>query len=390
MTNYYLHATGEMRPAVTLGLGLITEKDGQPVKHYWADAISEGEYIHPVKKFRLAVDRKRMDGWVENFNKMRSAGVDVGVNADHSETARNALGYVVDMKREGGTLKVLHQLIGEDAIRMASRNKVSIGIDPNYVDGKGVRYGDAIIHSALTPVPVVTGQAGLIAASRGQTDEALIFELAATGDSSMNLSKIREALGAAADVKDDDLIQQAADKLGTQKTETQSLLSRATKAEEEAASLKTELAAKKTEIQTLSTGSKPAKPSASEIYWAAKAVTMAREEAIKAGAITPAIADLAEQRYLSKSVDRTKITLSRAVEEDDHQLVSGFATALDFYEVIKGNKPTPPTGSQTGVQQLSRQIPGDDATNAKQIAEGDRIASKITEEAKQRRELARH
>lgn len=230
---HYLHATGDIREAVVLGQGLPTEKGGQPCKYFWADAITEGEYTHPVKKWKLSVDRKRMDGWISNFDKMRLAGVGVTVNADHSNKAADSLGEVVGMKREEGTLKLLHQLVGEDAIRMAGRNKVSLGINADYVDGRGVAYGDAIVHSALTPIPVVPGQAGLIAASRGQSDQALIFELAApTGDQPMvDLKKIREALGAAADVKDDELIQQAAVKLGEQKTERDGLLSRATTAE---------------------------------------------------------------------------------------------------------------------------------------------------------------
>jgi hypothetical protein len=35
---------------------------------------------------------------------------------------------------------------------------VSLGIDPDFVDGKGNRYGEAIVHSAVTPLPVVPGQ----------------------------------------------------------------------------------------------------------------------------------------------------------------------------------------------------------------------------------------
>src|SRR5438128_12502126 len=52
----------------------------------------------------------------------------------------------------------LHQFLGEDARDIGLRNQVSLGIDPDFVDGKGIRYGEAIVHSAVTPVPVVPGQ----------------------------------------------------------------------------------------------------------------------------------------------------------------------------------------------------------------------------------------
>jgi hypothetical protein len=185
----------------------------------------------------------------------------------------------------------------------------------------------------------------------------LVFELAASdkGDGDMpNLTKLREALGAAADVTDDVLIEQAAAKLGTLKTEN--------------ATLSRTVGERDQKIQTLSAtatnvvvDNKPAKPSPTEIYWANKAVSGARDEAIKAGAITPAVADAAEARYLSKPVDRKTITLSRAVEDDDHKLTDGFARLLDFYEVVKDNKPVPKTGSETGVQMLSREVPGETA-----------------------------
>lgn len=348
-TTQYLSQAAEMSPAVTLGHGLPTEKNGQPVKYFWADAIRTGVYHNHAKRFTLAVDRPRMDNWVKTFALMKQQGVDVTVNADHSDKAANALGYVVDMRREGDTLKVLHALIGDDAIRMAARNKVSLGVDPDFVDGTGNRYGDAVVHSALTPVPVVPGQGGLIAASRGQDDQALVFELAASdkGDGDMpNLTKLREALGAAADVSDEQLIDQAAARLGTLKTEN--------------ATLSRTVGERDQQIQTLSrtAPASPAKPSPSELYWANKAVNSAREEAIKNGGVSPATCDAAEKRWMPKPIDRATITLSRAVEDDDHKLTDGFARLLDFYEVVKDNKPTPPTGSVTGVQTLSRETPG--------------------------------
>ena len=175
---YYLHAAAPLMPAVVEQLP--KEVNGQPAAYFWADGIRVGRYIHPAGKFELHVDEKRLDAWADNFRKMKAAGVDVPVPIDHSSSARDNLGYVVDIKRERDTLKLLHQLIGEDAIKLAARNKVSLGIDPRFVDGLGNAFGDCIVHSSLTPVPLVPGQEGLVPMSLPMpAGRAMVFHLAA-------------------------------------------------------------------------------------------------------------------------------------------------------------------------------------------------------------------
>jgi hypothetical protein len=71
----------------------------------------------------------------------------------------------VAIERDGDTLIELHQFLGESARDVGLRNQVSLGIDPDFVDGLGRKYGEAIVHSAVTPVPVVPGQGGFEAAS---------------------------------------------------------------------------------------------------------------------------------------------------------------------------------------------------------------------------------
>lgn len=162
---YYLHASGDpMRPAEADDRppDLPVEVHGQPAAYFWADGIRTGTYVHPSRTFELRVDGARIDGWVRNFRRMRDNGIDVPVPVDHSASARDNLGYVLDVRREEDTLRLLHQLIGEDAIRLASRNKVSLGIDPAFKDGVGRFYGDCVVHSSLTPVPVVPGQEGFV------------------------------------------------------------------------------------------------------------------------------------------------------------------------------------------------------------------------------------
>src|SRR5436305_12759522 len=89
---------------------------------------------------------------------MTSNGVGVPILMDHSQSAAATLGWIVDVKRQDDRLMELHQFLGEAARDIGLRNKVSLGIDPDFIDGKGVRYGESIVHSAVTPVPVVPGQ----------------------------------------------------------------------------------------------------------------------------------------------------------------------------------------------------------------------------------------
>lgn len=174
-TLYYLHAPALLQPVADDQFP--REVNGQPAAYFWADGIRVGRYIHPAGKFELHVDEPRLDTWAENFRRMKAAGVDVPVPVDHSSSARDNLGYVIDVKREGDTLRLLHQLIGEDAIKLAARNKVSLGIDPHFVDGLGNIFGDCVVHSSLTPVPVVPGQEGFIPLS-ADAKPSIVFHLA--------------------------------------------------------------------------------------------------------------------------------------------------------------------------------------------------------------------
>lgn len=175
---YTLHAAATLEPAEELDRP--AEVNCQPVAYFWADGIRAGRYVHPAGKFELHVDGARLDTWVRNFGRMKKAGVDVPVPVDHSPRARDNLGYVVDVRRDGDTLRLLHQFIGDDAIRLAARNKVSLGIDPEFRDGRGVMIGDCIVHSSLTPTPVVPGQEGFTPLSRG-ANSTVMFQLAPDG-----------------------------------------------------------------------------------------------------------------------------------------------------------------------------------------------------------------
>src|ERR1700722_11664352 len=103
---------------------------------------------------------------------------------DHTAAASATLGWIVDVRRDGDRLLELHQFLGESARDIGLRNKVSLGIDPNFIDGKGNHYGEAIVHSAATPVRVVPNQDGFeqVERSGDGKEEMILLSLAEPQD----------------------------------------------------------------------------------------------------------------------------------------------------------------------------------------------------------------
>ena len=184
----HLSAAGEFRPLGDESSVYPKDVAGQPCVYLAKDLIHCGHYVHPSKGFEVPVDRQRLDGWVANFRRMREHGVKVPINLDHSDRAADCLGYIVDMSRQGDTLHAICQFIGENAAELAARNYVSVGIDPAYKDGQNNAYGDAIVHVALTPVPIVPDQSHFALAANIQQAPVLALAAVTTDPSPTNPS----------------------------------------------------------------------------------------------------------------------------------------------------------------------------------------------------------
>jgi hypothetical protein len=169
-----------------------TTTHSQPKVRLWKDLIRVGRYRHPTRRFTVRVDRPRLDHWAHTFNRMSTNGVRVHIPADHSDAAADNRGYVLALRRVGDRLMALCQLIGADAIRDAARNQVSIGVAPTFIDGHGNVYHDAIVHVALTPVPVVPGQGDFLAA------EALPAATRTSSSAAHHVPRVSPALAGAA------------------------------------------------------------------------------------------------------------------------------------------------------------------------------------------------
>lgn len=158
----YLSATCTERDAVTLGQGLPKTINELPIHYKWMDAAYAGQWKHPTKNIDVPINEKRIDQWVSNIKLSRSRGVNLPACKDHKETADNSLGEIFDARRNGERLELLIGYKGDDALKVAQRNYLSIGIDPDFKDSRGNKYGESIRHVAITPVPVIHGQTGFI------------------------------------------------------------------------------------------------------------------------------------------------------------------------------------------------------------------------------------
>jgi len=172
---------------------------GVPCFYRSREAVRIGKYVDANGK-NVEIKPDDLDNYVSQFNKMKSRGVKVFMPHRHPVlgeriTADMNRGYVYAMKREGDTLKIGMQLIGEDALKTASRSELSIGVSRNLRDGAGNTYTNAIDHVAMVVDPACAGLGDVepaIAASRGATADGNEFVFSAplpsTGVSEMKLN----------------------------------------------------------------------------------------------------------------------------------------------------------------------------------------------------------
>ena len=314
---FLLDAAGELKPAVTLGQGLPARVSGLPAFYFWKDAIVVGSYVHPAGKFSLEITRDKLDGYARTFGKMKSNGVGVPILMDHAQSAAATLGWIIDVKRRDDRLMELHQFLGESARDIGLRNKVSLGIDPDYVDGKGNRYGEAIVHSAVTPVPVVPDQGGYEAVEMGRSGAEVITLSLVESEGSASNAQLATLNG-----------------------------------EEETSNV--QLPTSNVEGGTLGKIAEPAAAGNVELELAmnalAEAAAAKRDLAVARGGIDPSVA----QELFALLVgprDGAAMWLSR--------VGGGAPIALAVFDALARNRPVP-LGEVTSLQVLSRVIPGMD------------------------------
>lgn len=161
--------------------------DGVPRQRFVKEVIRRGKFVKHADDIEFEVNDDVLRHWPLTFSAMKANGVKVPIPMDRhvdvsdeqalrdgkktqSAGTTNA-GWIDDVFEKDGSLFVVADIIGDDAIRAVARNDVSLNSPPELVDGAGNRYTRPISHVALVPNPTIPGLGNWIplAASQGAT-----------------------------------------------------------------------------------------------------------------------------------------------------------------------------------------------------------------------------
>lgn len=187
--------------------GESTETKETDVALFDKDIIRTGLYHHPVTERSIDVTTERMDRWIAAFKAMKENGVDVEAVVDHSAKAEDVIGYIQSLRREGEVLHAIHKMKGERGINLAKTVKnVSVLIDPDFRDGAGNNYGEAITHVAIVQSPVIAGQEAFVPLSRAGVEEQVPILRLQTKENDMDIKELRKILGAGDDLTEENAL----------------------------------------------------------------------------------------------------------------------------------------------------------------------------------------
>lgn len=306
-----------------------------------------------------------MRRWADAGAKMLAAGVAIPINCDHSDRARDVVGYVKDFKLDGHRLLALCQFIGDDAALTAARNLVSVGIDPNFIDGEARQWGEAIVHLALTPVPVVPNQGEFLQASlASDQDDVLILADGAPAEAgeeaNVTIVCSAELFEALADLIPGEQDVTLADCIARVVQHLQSLEASPTD-REIANSLQAELSAAQQRVAELS--ARAAAPLSEEAAAAMVEAAIVRfDAAVACGGLSPAARDRLVAALVKSPDGRANLlALSRAANSRGER-----ALALTVADILLDNQAIE-LGEKTSLQAMARPIPGQEGSPIEQL-----------------------
>lgn len=379
----YLSAPGEFKPFPGVLAGRPKEVSGQPCTYSLKGLIHPGNYTNHARGFTLSASTDRIKKWCSTGKAMLAAGINVPIVCDHSERARDSLGRIVDFEIRDGELFGLCQFIGADAPLIAARNEVSIGYVEDFTDSQNHRWGDAITHVALTPVPVIPGQSEFLkAASRLYPDappEIVVSPPAkAAGERTPPMASEYTLTCSQADY---DLMHEDVaglhekglpDKCGHVAAQFRALRQGFTsllkklslvgdeKIEPSAVTGLMSRAGEKIDglLSRPLPGPAPAPLHPMTLQYVGKSLSGVKERMIEAG-WTPASIDSFMGRALQHPRELQTLTLSRTVQEGDEVFVKEAASLIDFFECVLKNPPVKMALGENNTRTLSRVTPGE-------------------------------
>ncbi len=179
----------------TAASGLRHLTDGTPVKTLVRMIGTIGKkYAKKIKNEiqanYLDLDREQANHWLETWASMKSDGMSVKITKNHAnpDLAESCFGDALDIFENDGRLFCLHEVRGEENIKLAEANReVSLHTRPEVVSPKGGKtYKDAIVAVSYVGRPLVTHQPSDAQAILAGLDE-FVETTASIGESDMKL-----------------------------------------------------------------------------------------------------------------------------------------------------------------------------------------------------------
>lgn len=152
-------------PAAVLEFGYFSRNvalSAVPAR-FLKELVRAGRYRHPARPDeQIDITPERFRGWVANFY---AAPVKVWVPYRHSADPQDNTGWVEDLFIDGDRLFGILRITDERAAALLSEGTVedvSIGVETEFTDMTGRRWGELLRHVALTLDPHIRGQEGFI------------------------------------------------------------------------------------------------------------------------------------------------------------------------------------------------------------------------------------
>jgi hypothetical protein len=228
-----------------------------------------------------------------------------------------------------------------------------VGIDPDFTDGQGRKWGEGVVHLALTPVPVVPDQdqfvqmpnaEGVMPNAEGQMpNEEEMPMLPCTPE---QFATLRDLIGK--DVAAEQCVSRIIQRLQSEE-------------EPESPDLQAELAAAREQIFQLSAKLPPAM--AGDVEAAMTESTTAKfDAAVARGSLSPAARDRLVATLVRGGDGKANvIALSRSANPGGDRCL-----AMAVAEILLDNEPIQ-LGETTGLQAMPRQIPGEESSSIEQL-----------------------
>lgn len=165
---------------------LPTERNGEKITYAWKVMAAPGDYTHPVdnRSFKLTeADFRQMERTHRELRDKQGYFPYFPVKHTLTPTGKENLGKVIDVIEHDGLLVGLHEIVGDEAKKIAARNESSIYFQPQWVDQFGKKWPNVIIHNAAIPDPVLTGLGGFVEVTPG----AIAASRAADGEGALRV-----------------------------------------------------------------------------------------------------------------------------------------------------------------------------------------------------------